>query len=61
MGATALTWAAHRGHTDVVQVLLDTGVDVNVRNQGGYTALMIAEFNGYPEVVKRLKAAGAQD
>jgi ankyrin repeat protein len=36
-------------------------VDVNVKNQGGYTALMIADFNDYPEVVKLLKAAGAQE
>jgi hypothetical protein len=41
--------------------LLDAGVDVNVRNRGGYTALMLAEFNGYPKVVQLLKAAGAKE
>jgi hypothetical protein len=54
-------WAAHRGYADAVQLLLDAGVDVNVKNRGGYTALMIAEFNGYPDVVQLLKAAGAQE
>jgi ankyrin repeat protein len=54
-------WAAHRGYTEAVQVLLDAGVDVNVKNQGGYTALMIAEFNSYPKVVQLLKAAGAKE
>jgi len=41
--------------------LLDAGVDVNMKNRGGYSALMIAEFNSYPEVAQQLKAAGAQD
>jgi hypothetical protein len=54
-------WAAHRGYTDAVQVLLKSGVDMNVKNRGGYTALMIAEFNSYPDVVQLLKAFGAQD
>jgi ankyrin repeat protein len=54
-------WSAHRGYAVAVQLLLDAGAQVNVKNRGGYTALMLAEFNGYPEVVKRLKVAGAQE
>jgi ankyrin repeat protein len=54
-------WSAHRGYIAAVQMLLDAGADANMKNQGGYTALMLAEFNGHPEVVKRLKVAGAQE
>jgi len=54
-------WAASRGDREVVQLLMKAGADVNFKNQGGYTALMLAEFNGYSGVVRILKAAGAQE
>jgi ankyrin repeat protein len=41
--------------------LLNAGVDFNQKNRGGYTALMIAEFNSYPQVVQLLKASGATE
>ena len=54
-------WAAHRGYKQAVELLLQAGADVNLKNRGGYTALAIAEFNGYKDVVRFLKAAGAKE
>ena len=33
-----------RGYTTTVQVLLDAKADASLQNQGGYTALMLAEL-----------------
>ncbi len=52
-------WATSRGYTKAVQLLLQAGADVNLKNQGGYTALMLAEFNEYQDVARLLRAAGA--
>jgi len=58
-GATALMWGAHRGHVDVVKKLLAAQANVSICNRAGYTALKLAEFNAYEEVVQLLKAFGA--
>jgi ankyrin repeat protein len=42
-------------------MLLQAGADVNLKNQGGYTALMIAELNHYRGIAKILEEAGAQE
>jgi uncharacterized protein len=49
-------WAASRGNSNAVQIILQAGADRNLKNQGGYTALMLAEFNNYPDVIKILQA-----
>lgn len=41
-GGTALIWAATYDEADVVKVLLRGGANVNVRDMGGYTALLRA-------------------
>jgi ankyrin repeat protein len=59
-GASALMWASHRGHGEIVRRLLEVpDLDLQIANQGGFTALKLAEFNQYPEVAAILKAAGA--
>jgi len=70
---TALMWAAAEGHTDVVDLLLESGADPNRQGQittletrhnadhptGGFTALMFAARNGDETMVRRLLARGA--
>lgn len=63
-GATALMNAAHGGNLDVVEILLAAGAEVDAKDELGWTALMKACFNadldrGFPEIVARLLAAGA--
>ncbi|MBI4026825.1 MAG: ankyrin repeat domain-containing protein, partial [Verrucomicrobia bacterium] len=48
---TALMWAAHIGHTEVVQILLDHDADVNARTQEGWMALMSAPAGHKKELV----------
>ncbi|MCB0322137.1 MAG: ankyrin repeat domain-containing protein [Bdellovibrionales bacterium] len=56
---TPLMRACAIGHIEVVQQLLDEGVDVNVRGPRGSTALMFAAGGGHLDVVKILVARGA--
>jgi ankyrin repeat protein len=59
-GASALMWASYHGCLDTIKVLLDTGkVELNQKNQGGMTALMLAKFNHHQAIVSWLKQAGA--
>lgn len=58
-GYTALHHAAIGGHADVVQVLLDSGADINARGSGGETPLLLAAAKGNLEVVELLVKNGA--
>ncbi|OVA14137.1 zinc finger protein [Macleaya cordata] len=49
-----LHFAAARGHTEIVALLLENGADVNSRNYCGQTALMHACRYGHWEVVQTL-------
>ena len=57
-GYTGLHIAAHRGHTDVVQVFLDRGINVNIKGNGK-TALTIAVIGKHSSTVKLLIDRGA--
>ena len=48
-----------KGNIENVKLLIDAGVDANVADKDGYTALMWAVRYGYTEVVKLLIDAGA--
>lgn len=47
-------FAAAQGHNEIVSLLLESGLEVNVRNYSGQTALMQACRNGHWEVVQTL-------
>ncbi len=54
--ATALMWASHRGHLEAVKLLLHSEqINLDLRNHSGYTAMMLADFNQYPEVLELLQ------
>ncbi len=60
-GRSALMFASADCHLDVVKVLLDRGAKVNIKDTGGYTALVLAAppRKGSREVVKLLIDKGA--
>src|SRR5687768_6052964 len=54
-----LVTAAGKGDLSRVKALLDANANVNVKADGGTTALIAASQNGYEEVVQMLLAAKA--
>ncbi|MGA2093146.1 MAG: ankyrin repeat domain-containing protein [Sedimentisphaerales bacterium] len=60
-GATALLWAARAGHTEVVNLLLEKGAEVNVKDNNGKTALGMAKLRSYADIVQLLEKAGAKE
>lgn len=63
-GATPLMNAAHSGNAEMVEALLAAGAEVDAKDELGWTALMKACYNadlnrGFPDIVRRLIAAGA--
>ena len=56
-GTNALMAAAVRGHKEVVDLLVQKGVDVNAQNVDGHTALMFA-YNGKNQVETLLDKYG---
>jgi len=60
MGVSPLLVASVAGHTDITQVLLVKGADVNAKDPRlGLTALMAAASTGHTDTVKALLAADA--
>ena len=56
-GYTVLTLASFRGYTEIVQALIDAGVDVNAASE---IALKTAEKEGHTDVILLLRNAGAK-
>src|ERR1700754_25857 len=60
-GATALSYACDKGHTEVVRLLLERGADPNVKDTFyGEVPIGWALDKGHTEIVKLLLAGGAQ-
>jgi len=59
-GATALMMAAEKGRLDLIRVLLYADAKPNLKMDGGYTALFIAQTNGHSEAASILVGAGAR-
>ena len=57
--STMLHAAAHGGHLEVVNLLIDNGANISTVNGVHLTALQIAAEKGHAEVVKTLYEAGA--
>ena len=59
-GRTALQHASERGHTEVVECLLDKGANPNIKDRrSGWTSLHAAAHYGRTEVTELLLAHGA--
>jgi ankyrin repeat protein len=51
---TALMYAADKGHTEGVRLLLKAGANPNIKGKDGVTALINSAHNGHVDVVKEL-------
>ena len=58
-GQTALTIAAHQGHSDMVRFLIENDADLDYSAKYNLSALMLAVIGGHQKVVRLLVDAGA--
>jgi ankyrin repeat protein len=54
-----LLTACENGHTDIVELLLDRGSDINVKDEYGNTPLIMASRNGHVDIIQLLLDNGA--
>ncbi len=59
IGETALHYLAVEDYAEAVQLLIDLGADVNVKNEFGASALEEATLVGADETAEVLRRAGA--
>ena len=48
---TALMFAIKRGHTEIAKILIEKGANLDIPNEAGETALMIAKKENKPSIV----------
>lgn len=54
-GGTPLHDAAENGELECCQILVVNGVDLSIRDQDGFSAADLAEYNGHPQCAKYLR------
>ncbi|CAB1414475.1 unnamed protein product [Pleuronectes platessa] len=54
-GGTPLHDSAENGELECCQILVVNGVDLGIRDQDGFTAADLAEYNGHPQCAKYLR------
>jgi hypothetical protein len=54
-----LSIASQNGQIDMVQLLIDKGIDINASDKEGNTALHMAAINGHKDIAQLLVAEGA--
>jgi glyoxylase-like metal-dependent hydrolase (beta-lactamase superfamily II) len=59
-GINLLHHAAHKGHKDIVELLIAKGIDVNAKNEMGYTPLDWVIDSKNSEIIEVLKSNGSQ-
>ena len=57
-GDSPLAMASHKGHIDIVRLLLPIGDMANLRNKKGVTPVFLAAENGHLEIVRLLIEVG---
>ena len=58
-GDTPLHYAVSSGHTEIAELLIDAGADLEAKNPAVGTPLLFAVLQGHKEVVELLIAEGA--
>lgn len=58
-GGTALILSSAAGHSEVVQILLRAGADVNAVDERGWPAILRAAYFGHAGIVRALVESGA--
>ena len=56
-GYAAIHWAAQKGHTKIVELLLSRGADAGLKDKHGNAALALAKKKGHQEICAILEAA----
>lgn len=59
-GNTLLMVAIRQKNPDLVDLLVDAGAKLNLRNKYGETAIMLASYNGLGGIVEKLYVKGAE-
>lgn len=59
-GVTALMRASFGGYRDIVQLLMNNGSDIHLKNVAGTNALMFASMEGHGQIVDLLLRRGAR-
>jgi len=55
MIVSALIAAVGKRNAQIVRLLIESGADINVKNNDGITPLMAASYEGYQDIVAILK------